>query len=70
MGYDILQSPVGIFWWNTSETLSLSHETLVVPSSGRGEPNSEVSESNPWVSYSNPRAINSTTFNKFSLKLL
>ena len=70
MGYDTLQSPVGIFWWNTSETLSLSHETSVLHTSGRGELNSEVSKSNPWVSYSNPRAINSTTFNKFSLELL
>ena len=66
MGYDTLQSPVGIFWWNTSETLSLSHVTSVVPTSVRGEPISEVSKSNPWVSYSNPRAMNSTTFNKFS----
>ena len=66
MGYDTLQSPVGIFWWNTSETLSLSHETSVVLTTGRGEPNSEVSKSNLWVSYSNPRAINSTTFSKFS----
>ena len=66
MGYDALQSPVGIFWWNISETLSLSHETSVVPTSERGESNSEVSKSNPWVSYSNPRAINFTTFNKFS----
>ena len=65
MGYDTLQSPVGIFWLNAFETLSLSHETSVVPTSGRDEPNSEFSESNPWVSYSNPRAINSTTFNKF-----
>ena len=30
MGYDTLQSPVGIFWWNTFETLRLSHETSVV----------------------------------------
>ena len=35
MGYDTLQSPVGIFWWNTSETLSLSQETSIVPTSGR-----------------------------------
>ena len=66
MGYDTLQSPVGIFWWNTSETLSLSDETSVVPTSGRGEPNSGDSESNFRVSYSNPRTINSTTFNEFS----
>ena len=70
MGYDTLQSPVGIFWWNTSGTLSLSHETSVVPTSGMGESNSEVSKSNPWVSYSNPRAIISTTFNKFPKKML
>ena len=69
MGYDTLQSPVGIFWWNTSETLSLSHETSVVPTSGRDEPNSEFSKSNPWVSYSNPRAIQLHYFQQILLEI-
>ena len=66
MGYDTLQSPVGIFWWHTSETLSLSHDNFSSAYLWEGEPESEVSESNPWVSYSNPSAINSTIFSKIS----
>ena len=66
MGYDTLQSPVGIFLMKYIRNLEFVPWNFSSAYLWEGEPDSEVSESNPWVSFANPRAINSTTFNKFS----